>query len=425
MQNTVKNMAKAKMSALIIFSLALLIFIAASTAAFASAADVSVIEAPHVRVVIDGSTGKYTDTPIEINSRILLPFREILTKLGVPNDDEHIIWNEEEESVTVWDGENEIKLVIGDSVMLLNGEAINFDVAPYFYAQNNRTYVPVRAVSELLDKLVMWEEATNSVFIRNKQNYADTVGILELMQAAGAQTKIDAVGNSKVEVSISTDGEPIPGANSDGVLVTAMDMEQNIQADLDENVLFVSQTLNYMGLHFNSDVYMVGNKIFTKLDAPDSEWIDVSLQGPGDIGSALEQAQMIASQLEARDLEDVAMGLSAVKGSDGSYSIIGELINITDLNSVLGSLTGLIPEAGDLEMTMKINQYQLAESFDSDFNPIRAVIAMNISMSFRAKDDDGNSIMLYIDMDMNTAIDYNIIDPDFEIVIPDDIQKLL
>ena len=399
-----------------------LLFFAASLTANA-AAD-GVIEAPHVRVVIDGALGNYTDTPIEINSRILLPFREILTKLGVPNDDEHIIWNEEEESVTVWDGKNEIKLVIGDPVMFLNGKAVTFDVAPYFYEKINRTYVPVRAVSELLEKLIMWEDSTTTIFIRNKQNYKETLELLEAMEAAGGQTKVSAASEGKIKMGISTDGVPIPGSNSEGVLSMTMDLTQDIKADLDNNILYVSQTVNVMGTNISSDVMMYKNKIFTKLDAPGSKWTDVTDQGVGDLSSMLEQIKGISGQMDARPASDVAMGLSSVKKADGSFSLIGELVSITDVNSILGMVSGIMPEIGDMDIKMNISKFQIGETFDRDFNPIKSINSMVMGMSLKVDGDDGNSVTIFVDIDMNTTVKYDKIGPDFAVAVPDEVKDL-
>ena len=47
----------------------------------------NVVESPNVKIVIDGKIGTYTDMPIIVNGRTLLPLRAVLSNMGVLNDD--------------------------------------------------------------------------------------------------------------------------------------------------------------------------------------------------------------------------------------------------------------------------------------------------------------------------------------------------
>jgi len=55
----------------------------------------------NVKIRIDGKFGEYSNVPLNLYGRILLPFREILKNLGVPDDDKHIIWDGKNRTVTV------------------------------------------------------------------------------------------------------------------------------------------------------------------------------------------------------------------------------------------------------------------------------------------------------------------------------------
>jgi len=67
-------------------------------------------ERPDLNILIHGNLGDYADIPIMINERTLLPLRAILVELGVPNDDDHIIWNSEERSVRINNGGKRYKV---------------------------------------------------------------------------------------------------------------------------------------------------------------------------------------------------------------------------------------------------------------------------------------------------------------------------
>jgi len=85
----------------------------------------------------------------------LLPFREILKNLGVPDDDKHIIWDGKNRTVTVKKDNITILLTIGKNTALVNGKEYVLDVAPIIY--NDRTYIPTRFIAESLNKKVLWD----------------------------------------------------------------------------------------------------------------------------------------------------------------------------------------------------------------------------------------------------------------------------
>ena len=103
--------------------------------------EVVILESPDAKIIIDGKIGVYEDVPIIIDERTLLPFRAVLVNLGVTDDDEHIIWNEEDSSVTVkkeMDGVvRTIYLQIGNTTAFVDGAEETLDVPAILY--NSRT----------------------------------------------------------------------------------------------------------------------------------------------------------------------------------------------------------------------------------------------------------------------------------------------
>ncbi len=66
-----------------------------------SRADDGITEVPGVKVSIDGRNITFSDVVISSKGKTLLPLSELLASLGVPNDNDHIIWNGTEKSVTI------------------------------------------------------------------------------------------------------------------------------------------------------------------------------------------------------------------------------------------------------------------------------------------------------------------------------------
>lgn len=99
--------------------------------------------------------------PVALNNRTMLPIRFVVENLSGTVD-----WNAETRTVTInKDGIN-IKITIDDNIAYVNGEAVELDVAAF--AENNRTYLPLRFVAENLNANVEWVPATKSVVITKK-----------------------------------------------------------------------------------------------------------------------------------------------------------------------------------------------------------------------------------------------------------------
>jgi|GEM_PF-3850186 len=120
-------------------------------------------ELPDVKIIIDNEQKVFTDIPIAVNGYTLLPLRQCLTYLGVPNDDQHIIWNQSDRSVTVKHNSTEIYLKVYDDKAKVNGKEITLPAASTIY--KGRTYIPVRFVAEALNKNVTWDGKERAVYI--------------------------------------------------------------------------------------------------------------------------------------------------------------------------------------------------------------------------------------------------------------------
>ena len=101
--------------------------------------------------------------PLIRNNRTMLPSRFVAESLGAV-----VGWNEEKELVTIKgkdkDGDDvTILITIGAEYATVNGKAVKLD-SPAFL-ENDRTYTPIRFISERLDASVEWNEDDNNVII--------------------------------------------------------------------------------------------------------------------------------------------------------------------------------------------------------------------------------------------------------------------
>lgn len=95
------------------------------------------------------------------NGRTLLPVRAVVEAMGGTAD-----WDGDIQTVMLNCGENEIELVIGDSIAYLNGTANVLDTAPTII--NDRTMLPIRFIAESFGYSVDWEEDSQKVSLRKE-----------------------------------------------------------------------------------------------------------------------------------------------------------------------------------------------------------------------------------------------------------------
>lgn len=112
-----------------------------------------------VEVVVN-NWGIAFDQPAFIkDDRTMVPMRKIFEKLGATVD-----WDEATQTVTAKKGSKTISLKIGSNVLKINGKDVELDVPAFI--ENDRTLVPVRAISEGLGATVDWNGETQTVTIK-------------------------------------------------------------------------------------------------------------------------------------------------------------------------------------------------------------------------------------------------------------------
>lgn len=120
-----------------------------------------------VTVIMDGEEIDSDVPAMIIDDRTMLPFRAILEKFGADVD-----WNAEYEIITAIKAETILMMRIDKPIMvktnLVDGvtEQIELDVVPQIV--DDRSLVPVRAVSEALDAQVDWDAETRTVTIDSR-----------------------------------------------------------------------------------------------------------------------------------------------------------------------------------------------------------------------------------------------------------------
>ncbi len=114
-----------------------------------------------IKVFVNGNEVQFTETePFIENDRTLVPMRAIFEALGAA-----VEWDEETKTVISYDPVSDVAITmqIDSQTMFVNGEAVTLDVPAKIV--NERTVVPIRAVSEGMNSAVDWDGETKTVTI--------------------------------------------------------------------------------------------------------------------------------------------------------------------------------------------------------------------------------------------------------------------
>lgn len=165
-----------------------------------------------IKVTLDGQAMDFDVAPIIQNDRVLVPMRAIFEELHCSVDYTDI---DGKQIITAKNDSNTISLEIGSNEMTVNDEKVSLDTAPVII--DDRTLVPLRAVSEALDCNVDWDGDTKTVAIApHKYNEYYTQKLMEnlpkdenyvispfSLEMAMMMASEGAVGDTKQEINQS------------------------------------------------------------------------------------------------------------------------------------------------------------------------------------------------------------------------------
>lgn len=114
----------------------------------------------NITVELDGKEIGFDVQPQLINDRTMVPLRAIFEALGAT-----VAWDQSTKTVVSTKGETVIVLTIDNPIMKVNGEEIKLDTSACIV--DERTLVPVRAISEAFKLNVDWDGETKTVIIKS------------------------------------------------------------------------------------------------------------------------------------------------------------------------------------------------------------------------------------------------------------------
>lgn len=134
----------------------------------AAAMSFNVYAKQDITVLIDGDRMEFDTQPFIQNERVMVPMRTIFEGLGA-----EVVWYEDTEIITAEMKDKVVTLQIGSGQMLCGDTRVTLEAPPVL--AEDRTMVPVRAVSEAFGSTVGWDEQSRTVTITSPVEENETM----------------------------------------------------------------------------------------------------------------------------------------------------------------------------------------------------------------------------------------------------------
>ena len=180
-------------------------------------------EVKPVTVTLNGNVvdcASYGQEATIVEGRTLVPLRAIFEALGAS-----VEWDSTTKTVTSTLGGTTVKLTIGEKTLYKNESALELDVPAMI--MNDRTLVPVRAVSEAFGVDVSWDSNTRTVILFDG-SFAYNAYLENTLEQLIPKTELDE------EVLATAGGIPVSAAHVRSAVLMACSNNQNLE---DENTI--------------------------------------------------------------------------------------------------------------------------------------------------------------------------------------------
>lgn len=355
-------------------------------ASFAFAAEV--YEKPDFSILVNGVAVDKTDVPIVIEGRTLVPLRTLAVALGVPNDDDHIIWNGETREVTVINDSVSIELTIDSAAAVVNGENKTIDVSATIY--NGRTYLPARFIAEAFDKEVGWNAATSTVTIDDKVEGEDASVILEKSEEAMEDIK-SLKADLDMDMDVSVQGMPM-SIDMNGPVSIDMNKKQ-IYSELDMNISILG-----MPMPMEMYMYMDNDKAYTRTveDGEDSGWIEE------ESATSIEEIWAMVDGSQQLEVNEEFYDSFEILGTEGVYTIVAAKDNMAEV--IESTIKNTLDSAGNEAVDLGEAEYKITKAeykmYINNSTKYTDKIEMNIVMDATT---EGQTINMSISVTMNMS----------------------
>lgn len=170
----------------------LVVFTLGAVSSFAVSQNVKIIIDGKELIIPAGEPKAY----INKDNRTVVPVRFIAEALGIEVD-----WNNDLRLVTFTDANTKVELKIGENKATVNNKVVQFDTMAVI--TQNRTFVPLRFISESFNAKVEWIESTWTVKITTGDGSVAEENIIELEGLLGRTERLKEIKVNPSDLSIN------------------------------------------------------------------------------------------------------------------------------------------------------------------------------------------------------------------------------
>ncbi|MBQ2670780.1 MAG: copper amine oxidase N-terminal domain-containing protein, partial [Clostridia bacterium] len=286
--------------------------ISVSCVAAASAARVedisSALQNDEIHIIYNDKAVEYEDAkPVNTDGRVMIPFRAALETMNADVD-----YDDATKTVTATKGGTTITFELLDDTIYIdnNGEKSTITMDVPMLVEGDRTYVPVRFMSNALGMDVGWNGDNETVVIMDYDEYIDKIN--ESIPNLKKLASYDTSKFNKCALNIAVNGKDANGSSIDLSAVLNMLMKDG-KIGADGTVSLTSPDFNFdksefnavldgTVLYFKTDLLNNISKDNAKISAisrlltgDGSEWMSVDLEKLGANTAALKILQIAAS----------------------------------------------------------------------------------------------------------------------------------
>ena len=354
-----------------------------------------------ISVQLDGKPLTFTDAvPQARDGRTFLPLRAVFEALGAKVD-----YDAATGAVTAKRDGTTVTMTLGDTLVTVDRDGkfsmVMMDVAPF--AENNRTYVPVRFAAQALDCAVGWDQDDQTVVLVDTGKLADEVlagyqyTYLEKFEEYYRQFQEGSWAvKGSFDGSLTFLAQPIALEGTVNGLVkggTQGQMDMNVKMDMLQFAKFMASTnqqalskeeeaiytaLKKDGVGADVRMDLSAGELYVKYN--DKTGLTAAAGMSSDLWYSMELYSLLApSGVDLRELADTTTDLIDVKGmvTAGAANVI-----LTDKDTAVADLTAAMKEAAasfaDSAFVKSGNDYILKE--ESQDGDTSASIGLTLTM---------------------------------------------
>ncbi len=163
--------------------------------------------------------------PVLLNNYTLVPAREVFENLGAEVD-----WLPDSRQVQIFHENTSVIITINSTTALVNGSDTNMDIPAKII--NDKTMVPLRFVSQAIEKEVGWDGSTRTASVKDKQITTPETSTETTTEETTETTTAKPVETTTAKPIETTTAKPVKTASNEMQDIEAIDFVSGMGTDL-------------------------------------------------------------------------------------------------------------------------------------------------------------------------------------------------